>query len=63
MLARVRDRVFDGRRIMFYRQKLDTLKSWREGESNANVLRWLDEYAAVVEGRMERAKIEEERKD
>ena len=40
---------------------LDQLKSWKEGESDGNVLQWLNEYIAVVKKRMERAKIDEER--
>jgi hypothetical protein len=42
-------------------QKLEQLRSWKEGETNANVLRWLNDYIASVEHRVERAKIEEER--
>lgn len=43
------------------RQKLEQLSGWKEGETNANVLRWLDDYIASAEHRVERAKIEEER--
>jgi hypothetical protein len=42
-------------------QKLDRIRSWREGETNANVLQWLNEYMASLERRVERAKVEEER--
>ena len=46
-----------------HRQKLDTLRDWRKSEGDPNVIRWLDEYAAVVESRIERARHEEERED
>lgn len=46
-----------------HREKLATLKGWKQGETNPNVIRWLDEYAALVESRIERARIEEERED
>lgn len=43
------------------RQKLEQLRAWKQGETNPNVLRWLNDYIASVEHRVERAKIEEER--
>jgi hypothetical protein len=42
-------------------QKLEQLRAWKQGETNPNVLRWLNDYIASVEHRVERAKIEEER--
>ncbi|MBI2359316.1 MAG: hypothetical protein HYV04_10500, partial [Deltaproteobacteria bacterium] len=41
--------------------KLDQLRQWKEGETNAEVLKWIDDYIASVEHRVERARIEEER--
>ena len=43
------------------RQKLDKLTSWKQGETNTNVLQWLNDYIDSVERRVERAKVEEER--
>ena len=41
--------------------KLEQLRNWRKKETHANVLRWLDDYIAVVQQRVERARIDEER--
>ena len=41
--------------------KLEQLRNWRKGETHANVLRWLDDYSALVQQRVERARIDEER--
>lgn len=40
---------------------LEKLRTWKKDETNANVLKWLDDYIASVERRLERARIEEER--
>lgn len=42
-------------------RKLEQLRNWKSGETNTNVLQWLNDYIASVEQRIERARIEEER--
>ena len=54
-------KIWRGPESVHLQEKLDQLKSWKAGESEANVLRWLNEYSAVLGQRMEGAKIAEER--
>ncbi len=43
--------------------KKQWLLDFKREEDNENVKRWIDEYVSLLEERIERAKIEEERDD
>ena len=50
-----------GDRSLHFEQKKEKLLRISETESDANVKQWLDKYVAELDGRIERAKISEER--
>jgi hypothetical protein len=53
--------IITGSFIPYYQGKKQNLLSYREGETNRNVLRWIDEFVEDLESQIESAKIREER--
>ena len=45
----------------YLQERLDQLRNWKEPETDANVIAWLDEYIEWANKRIEQAKISEER--
>ncbi len=54
---------WSGERSLHYAGKLHRLLEFRKNETNANVLKWIDEYSKVLEKDIENARLEEERDD
>jgi len=54
---------WSGPASLHYQQKKDKLLGYRKEERNENVIRWIDDYIDDLNKQIERAKIEEERRD
>jgi len=52
-----------GPESLHFQDKKQKLLDFKENEENENVKRWIDEYVSQLEGRIEQARIEEERRD
>lgn len=61
LMANFSTEMWTGPESSHAQRKLEQLRNWRDGETNVNVLKWLDDYIASVERRVERAKVDEER--
>lgn len=53
---------WSGPESLHYQQKRQELVDFKKGEDNYNVISWIDEYLAIIDKRIERAKFEEERR-
>ena len=62
LIANFSSGMWEGPQSRHLEARLEEIGHWRNGERNANVGRWLDEYASSVSHDIERAKIEEERR-
>jgi hypothetical protein len=53
---------WSGPESLHHEAKRASLLAFREGETNSNVNRWIDDYATALDQQIARAKIEEERR-
>jgi len=53
--------IIAGSFIPYYQGKKQTILSYKEGETNPNVLRWIDEFVEGIDYQIEEAMIREER--
>lgn len=54
---------WSGSASQYFMRKQETAINFRKGETNSNVLQWLDEYINILEKDIERERIREERDD
>lgn len=47
---------------LHYQKKKEKLLEFKKGENNENVKRWIDDYVTLLDGEIERSRIEEERR-
>lgn len=51
-----------GPESLHYQKKKEKLLEFKKGENNENLKRWIDDYVTLLDGEIERSRIEEERR-
>ena len=54
---------WSGPESLHHQERKQQLLAFKEGESNRNVIRWIDDYVQALDRQIERARIREERED